>query len=275
MTTPVRPADRARWLMPRNLVLAALPVEDRRRLLPELTTVSMSRDHVLHKHGETPRYIYFPNAGLYSIVTTMGNGTCVEVATVGSEGLTTVPLLWDGWGVSSPAVVSRVQDATAERMPVDVFLREIQRGGALHDVVERYWRLLLATAMQLAACNALHSLQQRFSRWLLLAHDRVGGQPLHLSHETLGMTLGATRPTVSLAAASLQRARAISYTHGRMMVVDRAAVERRSCECYAALRAEYDRQRAWLARQKPSRAAGGAGGPARVARPHLAAAGRS
>jgi CRP-like cAMP-binding protein len=126
-------------------------------------------------------------------------------------------------------------------MPADVFKNEMNRSGAFQESVLRYWQGFQMLIMQSTACMALHPVQERCCRWLLMAHDRVHRDDFELSHEFLAMMLGATRPTVTVVAGTLQKAGLIRYRHGRMTILDRKSLEDASCECYATVKAGFDR----------------------------------
>jgi CRP-like cAMP-binding protein len=124
---------------------------------------------------------------------------------------------------------------------VAAFKAEMDARGCLFKGVQRYSHALVMLMMQSAACTALHGIQERCCRWLLMTHDRIGEDVFHLSHEFLAMMLGATRPTVTVVAGVLQKAGLISYKHGRIRIHDRAGLEAGSCECYATVKAHFDR----------------------------------
>ena len=130
---------------------------------------------------------------------------------------------------------------TAERMSVDALRRELDRRGALYDRVSRYSQGTIALMMQSTACMALHTVQERCCRWLLMTHDRIRTDAFTLSHDFLAMMLGSTRPTVTSVARALQQAGLIRYTHVRMTIIDRSGLEAASCECYATIKTEFDR----------------------------------
>lgn len=134
----------------------------------------------------------------------------------------------------------QVPDGDAEAMSVEDFRRETQKQDALHDLVGRYTQVVIAQMMQSAACNAMHHVQQRCARWLLMTHDRMHQQDFTLSHEFLAVMLGVQRPTVSVVAATLQHAGLIHYIHGRVTVMNRPGLEAAACECYPIIRAHFD-----------------------------------
>jgi CRP-like cAMP-binding protein len=226
---------------PKNRLLAALPDEDFRRILPDLTTVPIRTKLVLQKQGEPFRHVYFPNGGVCSITTVLADGTTVEAATVGDEGMLGVEAFLTDNAMAPGETVVQVPDTDAMMMSVGDFRREIAKHGALHDLLGRYTQVVIAQMMQTTACNALHQVQQRCARWLLMTHDRMHEHDFNLSHEFLAVMLGVQRPTVSVVAATLQDAGLIGYTHGRVTVRDRRGLETAACECYPIIRAHFDR----------------------------------
>jgi CRP-like cAMP-binding protein len=228
---------------PKNGLLAALPANDFRRLQPFLKTVPIHLKQVLHKNGEPLRVVYFLNGGVASITTTLLDGTMVEAATIGDEGMLGIEAFLSADAVATGNTLIQVPDTNAEALSVEDFRREIGEHGALHDLMGRYTQTVIAQMMQSTACNALHQVQQRCARWLLMTHDRTHEQDFHLSHEFLAVMLGVQRPTVSIVAATLQEAGLIRYTHGRVTVRDRKGLEAASCECYPIIRAQFDRLR--------------------------------
>jgi CRP-like cAMP-binding protein len=146
-----------------------------------------------------------------------------------------------GGEMLSGETMLQVPDTNAEAMSAEAFRGELARGGAFHECVQRYSQGLLMLMMQSAACLALHPVQERCCRWLLMTHDRVHHDEFHLSHEFLAMMLGTTRPTVTIVAGTLQKAGLIKYTHGRITILDRQRLEAASCECYSTVKAHFDR----------------------------------
>ena len=233
----VRPPPTGR---PKNRLLAALPDEDFRRILPHLKTVPLAAKQVLLKRGDPIRHVFFPNGGVCSVTAMMKTGAAVEVATVGDEGMVGITAFFGGHAMPGESMV-QVPDTSAERMPIEAFRRELDRHGALHEAIRRYSQGSMALMMQSTACIALHNVQERCCRWLLMTHDRVKADQFNLSHEFLAMMLGSTRPTVTLVARSLQEAGLIRYTHARMTILDRSGLEAESCECYSTVKTEFDR----------------------------------
>ncbi len=182
------------------------------------------------------------NGGVASITTVMNDGTMVENATVGIEGVIGMDLFF-GAALSSGETMVQVSDpdADAECMPVKAFKAELARRGALFEGVQRYSQGLLKLVMHSTACMTLHPVHERCCRWLLMTHDRVGRNDFYLSHEFLAIMTGATRPTVSLVASTLQKAGLITYTHGHITIRNRRGLEAASCECYGTVKAHFDR----------------------------------
>ena len=216
-----------------NRLLAALPAADYSRILPALTVIPLKLKDVLHKPGEPIRDVYFPGGGFCSMLTVLEDGSMVEIATVGREGMIGVSAILDGAPVTSAAMVQGATD-TCYRMKVDAFRREIDQRGAFHELMAHYAQALFGFVAQSTACNAIHSVEQRLARWLLMAHDRMESNEFPLTQEFVAMMLGASRPTVSVVAGTLQKAGLIKYRHGRVTIVDRKHLEAASCECYRA-----------------------------------------
>ena len=230
------PADQR----PKNKLIACLPAEDFARLQPHLKTIPLKAKQIIHRRNELIRQVVFPNGGVASVTTAMKNGTMVEIATVGDEGLVGIEAFF-GTVVMSSETMLQVPDTDAEVMTVDAFKTEMTRPGPFQDCVLRYWQGFQTLIMQSTACMALHPVQDRCCRWLLMAHDRVHRDEFELSHEFLAMMLGATRPTVTVVAGTLQKAGLIRYRHGRLTILDRKSLEGASCECYETVKAHFDR----------------------------------
>ena len=239
---PIRPppAD----ARPQNKLLATLPRKDFEQLRPHLKTISLKPKQVLHPVNEPVRQVFFLNGGVASMTTVMKDGAMVEIATVGDEGLVGINAYFGGEMLSGETMLQvPVPGASAEVMSAEAFKREVARDGPFQECVQRYSQGLLMLMMQSTGCMALHPVQERCCRWLLMTHDRVRTDEFHLSHEFLAMMLGSTRPTVSIVAGTLQKAGFIKYIHGRMTILDRAGLEGASCECYATVKSHFDRLR--------------------------------
>jgi CRP-like cAMP-binding protein len=225
---------------PKNKLLAALPRPDFERLRPHLRTTQVKTKQVFHPANEPIRDVVFLNGGVASITTAMQDGTMVETATVGDEGVVGMEAFFGG-GIAAGETMMQVPDTSAELMSVGIFKEELDRREALYEGVRRYSQALMSLMMQSTACMALHEVQERCCRWLLMTHDRVGRDDFQLSQEFLAMMLGSSRPTVSVVAGMLQKAGLITYKHGHITILDRQGLEAGSCECYATVKGHFDR----------------------------------
>jgi CRP-like cAMP-binding protein len=216
----------------RNLLLAGLPAEEQHRLWPDLQVISLALKDFLYKPGGRTDYVYFPGGGFCSLVTVLQDGGMVEVATIGREGMVGVDAALNGGRLSSSAVMVQGETDICYRMTARGFRREMNRHGAFYELITRYRQALMGMVMQSTACNAVHSVEERLARWLLMAQDRMRADEFPLTQEFVAMMLGATRPTVSVVAGTLQRAGLITYHRGRVKVIDRKKLELASCECY-------------------------------------------
>jgi CRP-like cAMP-binding protein len=216
-----------------NRLLGAIPAADYARILPSLTVVPLKLKDILHKPGDPIRDVYFPGGGFCSILTVLEDGSMVEIATIGREGIVGVTAVLDGTPVTSAAMVQGETD-TCYRMSVDAFRRENDRHGAFHELMSHYAQALFGFVAQSTACNAVHSVEQRLARWLLMARDRMGRDDFPLTQEFVSMMLGASRTTVTVVAGTLQKAGLIRYHRGHVAIVDGRKLEAASCECYRA-----------------------------------------
>ncbi len=225
---------------PGNKLLASLPRDEFARLRPHLRKLPTKVKQVFQRAEEPIREIVFPNGGVASIITVMQDGKTVETATVGNEGLIGIEAFWGG-SVATADALMQVPNGDADTMSVKNFRAEIARQGPLFESVQRYSQGFVALTMRSTACMALHEVQDRCARWLLMSHDRIGRNDFLLSQEFLAVMLGSTRPTVNVVASALQKAGLITYKHGRISILDRDGLEAASCECYAIIKAHFDR----------------------------------
>ena len=229
--TPKRRLPSSNRPPPANNLLAALPADDYARLAPTLGIIPLKLKRFLHKPGEAIDQVYFPGGGFASVVTVLKDGSMVEVATIGREGMLGMSAALSR-EPSPAATMVQAETDTCYTMSAEAFRKEMDRRGAFSDLLTRYGQALIGFIMQSTACNAVHSVEQRLSRWLLLAHDRVGKDEFPLTQEFVAMMLGTSRPTVTVVAGTLQKAGLITYHRGRVTVVDRENLEAASCECY-------------------------------------------
>lgn len=224
----------------RNTLLARLPSDELARIAPLLTTISFSKGEVILRPHEPITRVVFPHGGIASVTVAMDDGRMVEVATVGREGVVGLEAFL-GDAIMPTETMVQVADGAADAMPAEAFVREMHHPGPFQAAVLRYWQGFQTLIMQSTACIALHPVHERCCRWLLMAHDRVGQDRFPLSHEFLATMLGVSRPTVTVVAGTLQKAGLIQYRHGQLTILDRRSLEEASCECYASVRAQFDR----------------------------------
>jgi CRP-like cAMP-binding protein len=215
-----------------NLLLAALPANDLERVLPQLEMVPLKLKELLHKPGERIDYVYFPGIGFCSIVTVLEDGSMVEAAAIGREGVVGLSATVETETPFSTASMAQSDVDICYRMRAEDFRQEMEKCGTFNMIVTRYSQALMNFIMQSAACNAAHSIEQRFARWLLAALDRMDVDEFVLTQEFIAMMLGASRSTVSEVASEFQKAGSITYHRGRVAILDRAALEAAACECY-------------------------------------------
>jgi CRP-like cAMP-binding protein len=184
-------------------------------------------------------HVYFPEDCVISIVGVMTDGSAVETASVGWEGMVGLPVFFGG--ESSPAQAFCQIPGETLRLDSGTLQREVARGSELRSILGRYAQAQFTQIAQTSACNRVHTMCQRCARWLLQTHDRVAGDDFPLTQRFLSQMLGVRRATVTEAARTLQHAGLITYVHGRVTVRDRRGLERASCECYAVIRREFER----------------------------------
>jgi CRP-like cAMP-binding protein len=213
-----------------NLILAALPAVDFVRINATLRELPLKPKVVLHKPGDPVHYLYFPGDGFCSELTVLSDGGMVEVATIGREGVAS--LIGGSQGINASETMVQSPIRRCYRMPAASFAAEMQRRGPFYQLISSYSQLLTRLIMQFTACNAVHSVEQRLARWLLMAQDHMNAETFPLTQEFVAMMLGASRPTVAITAGRLQRAGLISYNRGQVTIVDREQLESAPCECY-------------------------------------------
>jgi CRP-like cAMP-binding protein len=219
-----------------NKILASLPHEEFARFSNHLKTVHLEKGQVVYIAGDKIRHAYFPVKGLLSLISTTENGSTVEVAQVGNEGMVGLPTILRKEMI--PYEVAIQLPTEAFKIRVQGLQEEFDKGQALHDVMLRYLHVLITQISQATICNRFHNLEEALSRWLLIAHDRVNSNSLHFTQETISHALGVPRTGVTMAAGALQKAGLISYSRGRIVVLDRPGLEDKSCECYRIIHDE-------------------------------------
>ena len=222
-----------------NQLLARLPESDYRSLLPHLEWIPCPLKSTFYQRDQPIEHVYFPLSGEHSVLAIMENGTAVEVGTVGNEGFSTVDIIV-GSEQSLETVTCQIA-GEALKMPVAPFLAAIEGKTELRRLVFRFLQAYMAQVSQSVACNRLHTIEERFAKWLLMNHDRVPGDEIHITQEFLADMLGVHRPTVSLIARRFQQLGLIKYSRGSLTVLDRPGIEDASCECYGVVRRQFER----------------------------------
>jgi CRP-like cAMP-binding protein len=223
----------------RNRLLAGLPRSEIADILPRMESCSLEHRQMLVEANEPIPYVYFPLSGVVSLVVATVNGATVEVAMVGNEGMLGLPVLFGSGTAPIGAMVQVPGDAL--RASAQAFQDRVKIPSALVRRLHLHAEALFFQAAQSVTCMRHHSVSQRCARWLLTAHDRVGDDEFPLTQEALSQMLGVRRASVSAAAGKLQERGLIRYRRGILTIVDRADLERVSCECYRIISAEYDR----------------------------------
>jgi CRP-like cAMP-binding protein len=223
----------------KNQLLAALPEAELQRWVPHLEHVDMRLGEVLYEAGSTLTHVYFPTTAIVSLLYVMQNGESAEIAVVGNDGLVGVSLFMGGDSTSSRALIQSAGGAF--RLPAPLMKEEFNRGGPVLHLFLRYTQALITQMVQTAACNRHHSLDQQLCRWLLLSLDRLQGTEMVMTQALIAHMLGVPLNGATEGALKLQTAGLIDYTKGRIRVLDRGGLEKRTCECYAVVKKEYDR----------------------------------
>jgi CRP-like cAMP-binding protein len=222
----------------RNRLLAALPPADFAALVNHLQRAEMELKQVLHEPGQKFQNLYFPESGMISHVAPMDIGQRVEVGVVGREGLAGLPALLGAQRATIEAMVQ--MKGHAWRIRPDELRAAFEQSAPLRALLMRYMQAFHAQVAQTAACNAQHTVDMRLARWMLMMHDRAGQDEFPMTHEFLALMLGARRPSISVAAAVLQKSGAIRYARGQMLVLDRPGLEAAACECYGVVQEQFD-----------------------------------
>jgi CRP-like cAMP-binding protein len=223
----------------KNHLLAALPDAESWRWLPLLESVDLPLGQVLYESGITLTHVYFPTTAIVSLLYVMESGASAEIAVVGNEGIVGISLFMGGESTSGRAVVQSA--GKGFRLKAQIMKEEFNRAGPVLHLLLRYTQALITQMSQTAVCNRHHTLDQQLCRWLLLSLDRLEGNQLVMTQELIANMLGVRREGVTEGALKLQHAGLIQYARGHITVLDRPGLEKRSCECYAVVKKEYER----------------------------------
>lgn len=223
----------------RNRLLAALEPEDFGLVAPHLNLTTLEKGALLYDPGFMIETVYFPEDAVISLMTLMSSGEAIESATIGREGA--VGLMA---AVAPRESLSRafVQvPGEGYRISAAHLHRAWEKSAQIRDLIDRHTEALFGHATQSVACNALHSVEARFCRWLLCCHDRIDSDTVSLTQEFLADMLGVQRTTVTVVARALQASGLIRYRRGIVDIIDRPGLEAITCECYQAVRRNYER----------------------------------
>jgi CRP-like cAMP-binding protein len=217
-----------------NTILLSLPANEFDALFPKLVFFEFSKHVLLNEIAEPIEWAYFINDGLASFLNVMADGKSVEVGLTGKEGFVGVPLL-AGFSTSPSRAVMQVDGSGFRVSPMDL-QGALKVCPSLNLSLQRFSQVLGMQATQVAACNRLHEVDQRLARWLLMSQDRLEGDVVPLTQETLANMLGTRRASVTEAAGILQKAGLITYQRGDVKIDNRRGLEAAACECYVAMK---------------------------------------
>lgn len=222
-----------------NRLLACLPLVDRARFSVELERVHLPLGQVLYESGAEIQHVYFPTTAIVSLSYILENGTTAGIAMAGNEAVIGVPLFMDAGTTSHYAVVQ--SEGYGFRLYSKYLKKEFERAGSMQSLLLRYTQALFTQIAQTAVCSRYHLLDQQLCKWLLLNLDRLHSEEIIATQELIANMLGVRREGVTEAAGSLQKAGLIRYRRGHITVLNRLGLEKRTCECYAVVKKEYDR----------------------------------
>ena len=223
----------------KNQLLAHLPPEEFAHWQDVLEPVDLPLGGVLYESGVTMSHVYFPTDAIVSLLYVLEDGSSTEIAVVGREGIVGISLFMGGESTPSRCVVQSAGQGW--RMPAHRLKEAFNRSGMVMQLLLRYTQALITQMAQTAVCNRHHTLDQQLCRWLLLSLDRLDTNELVMTQELIANMLGVRREGVTAAAGQLQDAGILRYKRGHITVLDRPALERRTCECYITVKKEYDR----------------------------------
>ena len=213
-----------------NRLLSSLPEAEYKRLEPYLFPVKLSTGTIFYEASDKIETVYFPQTALISLVSTLNNGATTEIGIIGGTGIIGLSVCL-GSGYSKHRAIVQVADG-ALKISAKVLKQEFDRGGELQKSLLRYTETRLDEVAQLAVCNAHHTIEERLARWLLTVQDLIQADELPLTQEFIGNMLGVRRSGVTISAGILQKAGLISYSRGKIKIVDRSRLEDTACECY-------------------------------------------
>jgi len=222
-----------------NLILAALPTVDYKRLLPELEFVEMPLGWTMSESGDHVHFLHFPTCGIVSLIYELEDGSSSEVALVGNEGMVGISIFMGGESMPSSTMVQSA--GSAFRLSRKAMKSEFALGGKLQHLALLYTQALIVQTSQTAVCNQHHSVDQQLCRWLLMSADRLHDKELVVTQELIASLLGVRRESVTQTLGLLEKDGLVARRRGHVTILDRSGLEKRSCECYAVVKDEYAR----------------------------------
>ena len=222
-----------------NRILGALPASEYQRLLPDLELTTLPLGWVISESGDHVNFVYFPISGIVSLIYDLEDGSSGEVALVGNEGMVGISIFMGG--DSMPGTMRVQSEGTAYRLGRKIMKREFELNGSLQHLALLFTQALICQTSQTAICNQHHTLEQQLCRWLLMSIDRLHEKKMVITQELISTLLGVWRESVSHAANKLETDGLIACARGSITVLNRSKLNARACECYGAVKEEYDR----------------------------------
>lgn len=224
-----------------NLLLASLPSKERERLDPFLQSVKVDLSEVLIEPDQPITHMFFPYDSVTSTLQKLNNGDTIETGLMGIEGMIGIQF-WLGMPSTTTQTIVQVA-GTGHRMKAGDFKREVmeRRDSKLNSLVGRYTHAFMNMTSQVAACNRIHTIDQRLCRWLKLVHNRIRRDDFKMRQEFMAQMLGVHRPTVSTAANMLQKAGLITYSRGHMKILNAEGLAAGACECLELMEVQFAR----------------------------------
>lgn len=227
-------------MSPRNLLLERLPRDVYERIKTDLKHVSLQHGQVLHRAGEEIRYLHFPLTCMVSITVMTADGRTIETGAIGNRGVAGINAFMGGQETTQTDYICQVSGETLT-ISAEPLKTEFNRNTEMRAVMLKYTQVHMAEISQNVACISLHTLEQRFARWLLEVRERTQSDRFSLTQEFMAQMLGVRRAGVTVAALSFKEMGAIEYSRGNLKIQDVNALRKASCECYQSLKGEYDR----------------------------------
>ncbi|MBC3863352.1 Crp/Fnr family transcriptional regulator [Undibacterium jejuense] len=230
MSTPISPMQ--------NRLLASLVLVEFERLKPNLEVVNLAVGDIIYESGARQEFVYFPTTAVISLLYMMEDGELAEIASIGSEGIVGISWFLGGHSAINSATVQRAGDAY--RLRGRYLKEEFDRAGSFLRLLLRYTQALITQMTQIALCHRYHNVEQQLCRWLLQNMDRSSSNSMKMTQQLIANSLGFRRERITEVASKLQDQHIIRYSRGSIVILDRAGLEKKVCECYWVIRQEFD-----------------------------------